>query len=490
MSLLGIDVGTTGCKAGAYGLDGRSLGAAYREYDLIHSQAGWAELDSEIVFRAVKEVISEAAAGTAGDPITALSVSAMGEAATPVSRDRRILGRCIIASADTRGAEYVERIEAELGDADWYSINPNIFNAGYTLPKLLWLKDNEPRLYEEADLFLCWPDLVQFLLGAEPAMNYSHANRTLLFDIERCEWSSRVLTIAGLDSGKLPPVAPSGTVVGTVAPATARELGLSDGVAIVTGAHDQCCNALGAGVIDPGRAVCGIGTIECITPTYGSLPDLEHLRTIGLNAEHHVVAGRYVSFIYNQAGSLVKWFRNTFATGAGSEYDELFAEVPEEPTNMLVLPYFEMTGAPTFVSDASGAILGLRTSTTRGEILKAILESETFYFAACMSLLPDLGIDTSVLTATGGGAKSDVWLQIKADVLGMPVVRLENTEAGTLGAAINAGVATGVFASPAEGTERYVRTGSRFEPREKHASYYRDRLALYRRLYPAIREFL
>ncbi len=386
MSLLGLDVGTTGCKAGVYDLGGAMLGRAYREYDLSHPKPGWAELDSLLVWRKIRDVIAEAVAGTRSDPVTALSIGAMGEAVTPVSSDRRILAPCIVPSADTRGGEYVEAIESEIGGETWYGINPNVFNAGYTLPKLLWIRDNRPDLFEKTHRFLCWPDLVQYLLGAGEEMNYSHANRTLLFDIRAERWSETVADAAGIDLRKLPPVAPSGTIVGEVSGRTAEELGLPAKTAIVTGAHDQCCNALGAGVVDPGRAVCGIGTVECITPTYDRLPDLAHMRKIALNVEHHLVPGRYVSFIYNQAGSLVKWFRNTFAADTSPRYEDLFAEVPEEPTNLLVLPYFEMTGAPTFVSDASGAIVGLRTSTTRGEILKAILECETFYFADTISL--------------------------------------------------------------------------------------------------------
>jgi xylulokinase len=494
VSLLGLDIGTTGTKGAVYSIDGLVIAAAYREHDLFHPRPGWAELDSFEVWRNVRDILRElnaAVTASGAEPVTALSVSAMGEAVTPVSADRAILAGCIVPSADTRGVEYIERIESAIGTAEWYRINPNIPNAGYTLAKLLWLAEHERETDRRTDLYLSWPDLVQFLLGADPVTNYSHANRTLLFDIATGRWSDRIIAASGIDPRKLPRIAPTGTVVGTVSRSIAAELGFTGSVAVVTGAHDQCLNALGAGVIEPGRAVCGIGTVECITPTYGAIPALDAMRRARLNVEHHSVPGRYVSFVYNQAGSLVKWFRNTFASAEPEVgYDELFAEVPEEPTKLLVLPYFEMTGAPTFISDASGAVVGLKTSTTRGEILKAILEGETFYFAEGISLLTDLGIDTSELTATGGGAKSDTWLQLKADILGIPVVALENAEAGTLGAAINAGVATGAYSSHAEGVARHVKIGRRFEPVRSRHDYYRERYEAYRTLYPTLKELL
>ena len=185
---------------------------------------------------------------------------------------------------------------------------------------------------------------------------------------------------------------PSGHIAGTIPAAKAAAFGLDRDVVCVVGAHDQCCNALGAGICSAGKAVDGIGTVECITPVYAGIPDTNLMLRAKLNIEHHVVPGLYVSFIYNQAGSLVKWFRNTFAgneqAAAGQDlYDRLTAEMPAMPSRLLVLPHFEPTGAPSFIEESSGVILGLRTSTERGEILKAIMECETFYFLECFENL-------------------------------------------------------------------------------------------------------
>ncbi|MBM3494978.1 MAG: hypothetical protein FJX72_11770, partial [Armatimonadetes bacterium] len=357
MSLLGIDIGTTGCKAAAYGAQGARIASAYREYATARPRPGWAELDSADVWAKVRAVIAEVAQQATDDPIGALCVSSMGEAMTPVSADRRILGGSILCS-DTRGSEYADMLRERLGPERFYAINPNVLTAAYSMPKLAWLRDHEPALYRSAHKFLLWGDLVGFLLGAEPVTSYSHANRTLLFDIHAERWSEELLALSGIERAILPDTAPSGTVAGTVSAHMAEELGLKPGVAIVVGGHDQCCNALGAGVIEPGSAVCGIGTFECYAPAFRMPGDPLVMLRSGLNIEHHVVPELYVTFAYNQSGSLVRWFRDAFAAGEASRggeiYDRLTAEMPAEPTDLLVLPYFEPTGPPDYVSDAAG----------------------------------------------------------------------------------------------------------------------------------------
>ena len=492
MSLLGIDVGTTGCKAAAFREDGKQIARAYREYPTIYPREGWAELDSRLVWKSVREVIGEIAAETKSDPINALCVGSMGEAATPVSKGREILGRCILSS-DTRGCEYIEALEEKIGQEAFYRINPNILGPNYTLPKLLWLKEHEPRLFQRADKFLLWSGLAAFMLGCEPCTSYSLANRTLLFDIHKKDWSDELLDAASLTRDKLPPCRAEGELAGTVGSRIAGDLGLPRGVKVVVGGHDQGFNALGAGIARAGRAVDGIGTFECITPVYGHIPECAPMLRNGLNVEHHVLPGLYVSFLYNQGGSLVRWFRDTFAKAEKHRediYRRLGDEMPAEPTDLFVLPYFEMTGPPGFVTDASGVIVGLKTSTTRGEIFKAIQESVTFYLAEGVRALREMGIDTSEFVATGGGATSDAWLQIKADIFGVPFVRPAITECGQLGAAMLAGVATGAFANTGEAIDRFVRRQRLFEPDPHRHAIYHERLAKYGELYPLMRPYL
>ena len=496
MSLMGIDIGTTGCKVGVFTADGLLLAQAYREYPTLHPRPGWAELDSASVMRLVKGAIAEAVAASADDPVTALCVSAMGEAMTPVSASGEILGNAILSS-DIRGGSYVRSLEADIGQEVFYTINPNILAANYALPKLLWMREHAPDTFHGAAKFLLWSDLVSFLFGGEAVTSFSHANRTLLFDLQEEDWSDGLLEWANIPRDKLPAVAPSGTIAGAVSAAVAEETGLLPNTLIVLGGHDQCCNALGAGVISGGRAICGIGTIECITPVFDRVPPMEDMLATRLSIEHHVLQGLYMSFIYNQSGVLLKWFRDVFACedkralAEGTDiYDLLMAEMPEHPTGMLALPHFEPTGSPDYIADSAGVIAGLHTDTPRGAVLKAIMEGTTYYFLESLHKLRHLGIDASEFIATGGGARSDTLLQTKADILGVPFIRLRNTECGIAGAAMLAGIATGVYKKPEDAVACFVASDCVFEPDAAKHRRYGEIFERYTRLYPALCDLL
>jgi xylulokinase len=500
MSLLGIDVGTSGCKAVLFAEDGRQISSAYAEYDYQSPQPGWAELDTPGVWEQVKATIRAAVAGEPGgyakDPPRAVCVSSLGEAVVPVTANRQILGASLL-NFDVRGAEYLPVLQEKISTEDLYRINGNTWGNHYSLPKLLWMKHRQPGIYQEADWLLHWSGFVAFMLGAEAAIDYSLANRSLLFDLEQEDWSSVLLRAADLAPGKLPPTLPGGVVIGTVAADIAGELNLPAGIPIVNGGHDQCCNALGCGVIEPGQAMYGMGTYICMTPVFDRRPPASAMIAQGLNTEHHLIPGQYVSFVYNQGGALVKWYRDTFAaaerkqaaeTGADL-YSMLTSEMPAAPSRVIALPYFTATGPPEFIEDACGVIAGLRLETQRGEILKGLMEATTFYIRECLESLP-AEITISGFRAAGGGSNSDAWLQLCADIFGLPFQRPRVSEAGALGAAILAGAGSGVFSSIQQGVASMVHPGKTFEPDAQMQARYNERYALYRRLFPLLREYL
>jgi len=482
MSLLGIDMGTSGVKAGVFSLDGACLAQAYREYNMLRPQPGWAELDSGEDWQKTKAVIAEAGSQAKADPVTALSISSFGEAVVPVTQDRRILDQSILC-VDERGQEHIDRLLAEFGHERFYAINPNLLGPNYSMPKILWLQEHRPEACEQADLFLHWADFVAFMLGTDPFANNSHANRTLLFDLDRNDWSDELLAWSGIPRSKLAPVVSGGTVTGAVADAMAAELGLPRGVQVVAGGHDQCCNALGCGGVNAGQAVYGMGSFDCITPIFEKPADPLRMLHHNLNVEHHVLPDLYVAFLYNQAGLLVKWFRDTFTDGSVS-YETLHDELSPDPTRLLVLPHFDTP--PHHSPDTAGVIVGLRTRTTRGDILKAILECTALYFVEGIAAMRRLGMDTTGFIASGGGARSDQGLQIRADVFGIPIVRPRITEAGLLGAAMLAGISTGAFNCAKEAAEIFVHNDRTFDPDPARHSLYREKHALYRQLYPAL----
>ena len=497
MSLLGIDVGTTGCKAVLFSTEGQVLALSYSEYDFKHPEPEYAELDAEEVWSKIKQVIRDAAVKSSGDPVQATAVCSMGEAMVPVTADRIILGPSIM-NFDARGGEYLDKLPDFSNDLYLYGINGNTLANNYGLTKLLWIRDHRPGLYEKADKFLNWGSFVSFMLGSEPVIDYSLANRSLLFDLGRRDWSDELLSKAGLDRNKLPVPKPSGVQIGTLLPNLARELGLPEDLPIVTGAHDQCANALGSGVIEEGQAMYGMGSFHCVVPVFQNRRDPKIMIRHGFNTEHHAVPDHFAIFIYQPGGMIVKWFRDTYAREEHKQakaegrdiYDTLFKELPEEPTTIFTLPHFSTMGPPDFTDDACGLITGLHLNTTRGEILKGIVESVAYTIRQGVEGLPDIGLDVRSFRAVGGGSKSDRWVQILADIIGTPFIRPRITEAGALGVAILAGSGIGVFDSQADGARAMLSIDREFEPNQEKHRVYNELYERYGRLWPLIGDFL
>jgi xylulokinase len=497
VSLLGVDVGTTGCKVAAYSEDGRLMALHYEGYQIKKPKPGWAQLDPLEVWNKVKLAINSVAKKCAQDSIRALSVSSLGEAVVPVSKDRKILGPSILFF-DARGAEFLDELRRNLSDVQLYSINGNTLGNQYGLTKMMWIRQHQPEIYERADKFLLWSSFISFMLGANAVVDYSLANRTLLFDLDKGKWSQELLTLSKLDRAKLPDTYPSGTQIGTVSAQMADELDLPKGIIVTAGAHDQNASALGCGVIKSGSAVYSMGTSICITPVFEDRPDAKMMIQRGLNTEHHVVPGRYVCFIYNQGGSIVKWFRNTFATDLNQEggssgddlYQSLFREIPKGPSRVIVLPHFSVTGPPDFIDDSSGVMVGLDLDTRRGDILRGIIEGVTFSLKEVVDSLETTDIKINEFRPVGGGSKSEAWIQISANIFGKPFRLPLVKEAGTLGAAIIAGVGSGVFVSFEEGVEACVRLERTFEPDLSVNQRYKVRYEVYKELWPLMSEYL
>jgi xylulokinase len=497
MSYLGIDVGTTGCKSTLFSERGKTLSFSYDEYDIERPHAGWSELDPAEVWKRVRKTIGAVAGAARNDRLRAVAVSSMGEAMVPVSRDRRILGPSLLM-IDARGEEYLPLLSLAIGAEKLYRINGNILGTQYSLPKLMWMRDHAPATYDSTWKFLLWSGFVSFMLGAEPCVDYSLASRTLLFDIDALSWSGEIAKAANIDIDKLPEPVPAGSVIGGVSPEMAKELGIPEGTPIIAGAHDQCANALGCGVIDEGLGMCGMGTYMTFVPVFGQRKAAAAMMPLGLNTEHHAVPGMFVSFIYNQAGLLLKWFRDTFARAEkeaaekdGSDvYGLLLREVPAGPSAVFVLPHFTVTGPPNFIGDSSGVIVGLKLDTTRGDILKGLMEGSVFYHKEVLDSIAGIGIEMRELRAVGGGSKSDAWLQVCADILGKPMARARVSEAGCLGAAILAAKGRGDFSSLSEGVGAMVELGDLFEPDPVRQAVYRERYEGYRALYPLLQDYL
>ncbi len=496
MSLLGIDVGTTGCKAVAFRLDGKVLSSFYREYPLLKPKEGWAELDPHYVTEAIKEVIHRVASETSKDPITALSVSCQGEAAVPVSKDGRILYNTPV-SFDTRTADMLEILKSRISPEEIFAISGMPPHTMHTICKTMWLKETEPEVFKEIWKLLCYEEYTFHILGARPFTDYSLAARTMVFDINSKEWSDKLLEAADLNRDIFPDICPSGTAIGSVSRKVAVEIGLPDKVTIVTGGHDQPCNALGCGIIEERKAAYGIGTVECITPAFTKKPiDSDLMMRNNFCCYPHVVPELLVTLAFNfTGGSLLKWYRDTFggketekAKATGSDpYDLIISDLPEDPSPVMILPHFTVTGTPYFDSKSKGAMLGLSLDTTKKDIVKAILEGVTFELKLNVEILDKAGINIDEIRVTGGGAKSEEWVQIKADIIGKPLSTLSTSEGGCLGAAILAGAGSGEYKSIREAAENLIKVESTFLPDYRRSKIYGEKFEIYKDIYPSVK---
>ena len=369
----------------------------------------------------------------------------------------------------------------------------------YTANKILWMRKERPDVFRRARGFYCYEDLLFRRMGLPPTIDFSLAARTMLLDVDRGRWSPELLRIAHLEEDRLARPVPSGTVVGELRGKAAREWGLPDGVVAVTGGHDQPCGALGAGVVDDRVGTYATGTVECITPAFKKRVTDPRLLESNIACYPHVVPGLFVALTFNfTGGSLLRWWRDGFADGQKAQakregkdvYDIIVAECPKEPSSLYVLPHFTATGTPHFDTESKGVIAGLRLSTSRGELVRALLEGVTYEMALNVDVLRQCGAPIDSFRATGGRAKSPFWMQLKADLLGKPVHAMRVSEAVCLGAAILAGTATGVYGSAREAAKDISKIERTYRPDRKRAALYREKFARYRELYPALKDWL
>lgn len=498
MSLLGLDVGTTGCKAIAFDIDGRILAQASYEYSIETPQPGWAEQDCENVWRlsiqALGDVVNQV---RSSDPPKAMALSVQGEALIPVNQSGVALHRAILGM-DTRTIKENEWLNVTIGGDALFQTTGMPLHTINTLPKLLWLKSNKPQLYQNTNQFLLYEDFFINRLTGSPVISHCLASRTQMYDLHKQDWSDEILSTCGLDVGRLAKLAPTnGGVVGQITKEIKDQLGLAHDVSVISGGHDQACAALGSGVIKPCKAMVSTGTAEVIEATMET-PCLDQtIQNGGISVYRHTVPGLFVAMTLNHSGGLLlRWFRDEFCepqieaakADGGDPYDLLLNGAPSGPTSLYVLPHFAGSGTPTLDVNSRGAILGLTFSDNRQTIAKAILEGLAFELNINIQLLKDCGITIDSLYAVGGGAKSNLWLQMKADITQTPIQVPKVTEAACLGAALLAGVGVGEYENFDEAVNQAVSVETEIMPDPDMAKRYTERFETYKDIYPALKK--
>ncbi len=494
MSLLGLDIGSTGVKAVAFNPEGEILAEAYREYPAQYPRPGWIELDPAQVWDAIVAVLNEVAGNTKNDPAQSLCMSTMGEAITPIGADGEYLYNTIM-SADGRAIPQANSWHETLGAERVFEITGMPLHPSFSINKLMWLRENEPQVHERAGKYLMWPDLVTLKLGLPPRIDHSLAGRTMALDIRKKQWSPEMLEVAGIDMELLAePIAP-GEVVGLLGAPGAAITGLPPECLVVAGGHDQPMNALGGGVIRHGQAVDGMGTVECVTTAFDEPMLTEPMRKWNYCCYPHVVAGMYVTLGYNYtSGRLLRWYRDNFALYESAQaeregsdvYDVIVSDLPDEPTGVLVLPYLAGSGTPYLDPQASGAFLGLTLAADRKTIVKAILEGTCYELNLNLIRMAEGGVNITRLRVTGGGSKSPLWLQIKADITGREVVTLNVIESGCLAGAMLGGVAAGIYGDLQQAVAGLVEEQDSYQPNPARHEQYQQLFEIYKGAWPAI----
>ncbi|HET6413206.1 MAG TPA: FGGY-family carbohydrate kinase [Anaeromyxobacter sp.] len=497
--LIGLDVGTTGCKAVFFSEEGAVLGSAYREYGIETDRSGKAEQNAERVWQLVCEGLREAAAaagtGRQRPAVASLSLSVQGDAIIPLD-GAGVPVHPAILGMDYRSAPQARACEERFGGEALFlrtGMRPHAINS---LCKVLWLRQERPEAWARTRRITTYADFILGRLGAPGVIDRTMASRTMAWDLARGAWATDLLQELGIGRSLLSDPVQTGSAVGRLKPHLARQLGIEGTPILVTGAHDQPAGAVGAGVLDDGDAVISTGTAEVLSTVFSSRE-----RAISLYSGYYpcyeaALPGRWFTFALNHVGGLLlRWYRDTWAAvevqaaqSTGRDpYEIILSGLPEGPSPLLFLPHLNGAGTPSCDPDSRGAIVGLTLASTRSDVVKAILDCQTYELAINLEALRGAGISVKWMSAVGGGARSSVWLQVKADVLGIPIRTLQVPEAACLGAAVFAGTGAGVFESVHAGARRTVRFARVYEPDPASHMAHAARLAVYRELHPALR---
>jgi sugar (pentulose or hexulose) kinase len=496
--LLGIDAGTTSLKAGVFGADGATLAVAGEEYRLLTPAADRAELDPEHYWRALIDAAGRAIelAGIRRADVDAIAVSSQGETVTPVAADGAPLGPAIVW-LDNRARVEADELARLFDTTAVYAATgvPDI-NPTWTASKLLWLKRHEPDRFAGAYRFLLVEDLLLQRLTGRFVTEGGVQCTTLLYDIRTHRWWQPMLDALGIDPGRLPEIAAPGEVVGTLRTEAAEALGLRHDVRVVAGGMDQGAGAVGVGNVAPGVISESTGGALTLQATVAR-PDGDGTRQTPVYV--HSAPGRYLYCpVCPTGGMVLTWFRDRFgdaevarATGEGrSAYDlltELAAAVPPGSEGLTMLPHLMGAFSPEYEPRARGVWFGFTLAHGRPHFVRAILEAVAYMLRRNLEMLADAGATADEVHSHGGGARSDLWCRIKADVVGMPVVTLEGDDAAIRGGAMLAGVATGAFADLEEACAAMVTPRKRYLPDPEAQAIYEIGYRRYRELFDALR---
>ncbi len=495
--LLGIDAGTTSVKAGIFAPDGRCMGIGREEYQLVAPAPDRAELNPEVYWRACVNTVRQALglAGIKPDEIEALGVSSQGE--TTITLDAA--GKPIYPALvwlDNRAVDQAASLAARFGGSVYSHTGIPEIIPTWPAAKILWIRENEPEVFARAARFVLVQDYLVYRLTGRFITDGSISCTSLSYDFIHHEWWKDIQDAIGITAGQLPEILPPGTIAGTLSPEAAEELGLAKETAVALGGMDQSVGAIGAGNYKPGILSETTGAALTVQATIAD-PLIDKSETVPVYV--HSVPGYYLFCpVVPTAGMALKWFRDAFfqdeVAKAQAEsvdaYDlltQLAQPIPAGSDGLTMLPHLMGAFSPEPNPLARGSFTGFSLTHTRGHFVRALLESVAFLLRQNLESIERTGITIAEIRSTGGGARSLLWNQIKANVCNRPIVTLANEDTALLGDAILAGVASGVLPSIEEGCKSMIAVKSIIYPDAEAMSYsepYRRYCELDRQLSP------
>lgn len=488
MYWLGIDIGTGGSRALLVDAQGKvKAGFTAPHEEMKMERPLWAEQCPEdwwaAAQKAVQGVLKEA--GVSGAEVKAVGLSGQMHGLVLLDEKNEVVRPALIW-CDQRSQPQVDAINQTVGKANVVAHTANPMLTGFTLPKLLWVRDNEPANFEKAKKMLLPKDYVRFKLTGEHATEVSDASGTGLLDVVTRRWSGPMIERLKLDSSLLPDVKESVDVSGTITKAAAKATGLKEGTPVVGGAGDQAASGIGNGIVKSGVASCTIGTSGVV---FAYLDRPQYDPTGRVHTFCHAVRGKWhVMGVTQGAGLSLQWFRNHFAPGI--DYDALVAEAQQAPPlshGLYWLPYLMGERTPHLDAIARGGWIGLTAKHGRGDLVRSIIEGVSYSLKDCLGVIEGMGVDVNAVRASGGGAKSLFWRQMLADIFRRGISTLENSEGSAYGAALLALASAGEYKNVEELCEAAVKEKDCLIPSVHESAAYDRGYEVFSVLYPTLK---
>lgn len=488
--LLGLDIGTSGVKALLISVEGKIISSKTESYPLATPHSGWAEQSPYDWWEATVKVIEEVVSSTPIGSTQIKGISLSGQMHSSVFLDEKMeVIRPAILWSDTRTSEQCKEIYTKVGGLNQlidYVSNPAL--EGFTAPKILWLKENEPENYQKVKYILLAKDYIRYRLTGELFTEVSDAAGTLLFDVIKKRWSTSLLEKLEIDPDLLPPILNSFDLAGRITKPIAEKTGLKFGTPVVAGGADNACGAVGSGIIQEGRVMVSIGSSGVVLAQTDN-PQADQEGRIHL-FNHACPNSWYMMGVMLSAGMSYEWLEKKLFNNSLDypKLDQLAEEIEPGSEGLLFLPYLYGERTPHNDANARGVYFGISGKHDQRHFTRSVLEGVTFALKDSLELIKDKGVKVKEIRAIGGGAKSSVWQQILADILGKEINLLNVEEGPAFGASLIAGVGVGVYGSFTEAVSGIVKVQKTIVPRIQNTEKYNQYYQLYKKLYYSLKE--